>query len=351
MADVMTFEMALEKSGEFGATRHLLLGNGFSIACRPDAFRYGELLSEADFDALSIDAGPLFELLGTADFEQAIEALRVSAEVLDLYSEAGNQLIERLSADADALKEALADVLARKHPDHVGEIAVEEYERARHFLAHFHSNIYTVNYDLLLYWILMQSLQPEVPSDDGFRSDPEEEDAEWVVWEGFEGNEQRIFYLHGGLHLYDAGSQLQKITWSRTGIPLIDQIRAALAENVYPHVVTEGTSRQKLARIEHSPYLHRGLKSLNRIGGTLFVYGHSLAANDEHVLARIENSKVRALFVSLHGDPGSDDNRAIRSRAELMIGRRDLHEEHKQQRWRNSLEVFFYDATSASVWS
>ncbi len=162
-------------------------------------------------------------------------------------------------------------------PDNVGDIEGGEYASARTFLANFDGKIYTVNYDLLLYWILLQDAGPSVWKDDGFRADPDDADAEWVIWDGYEGFSQRVFYLHGGLHLYDAGSQLKKITWVRTGIPLIDQIREALAENVYPHVVTEGSSEQKLGRIEHSPYLHRGLKSLNSCGGSLLVFGHSLA--------------------------------------------------------------------------
>lgn len=45
---------------------------------------------------------------------------------------------------------------------------------------------------------------------------------------------QRVFYLHGGLHLYDSGTEFAKITYSRTEIPLVDQIRETLAEGRYP---------------------------------------------------------------------------------------------------------------------
>jgi Domain of unknown function (DUF4917) len=317
VTEILTFERALEASEKIDGNRHLLLGNGFSIACR-DSFSYGKLFDEADFSDLTIDAGPLFEIFGTADFERAIDALRVSAAILDLYECSEGETVERLRRDAETLKEALAQVLARKHPDNVNEIGREEYASARRFLANFDGGrIFTVNYDLLLYWTLLQDLEPRFRTDDGFR-DPDDPDADYVIWDGYESEGQRIYHLHGGLHLYDAGSWLKKITWKRTGIPLVDQIRDALASNVYPHVVTEGSSEQKLARIEHSPYLHRGLKSLTRCGGKLFIHGHSLDENDEHVLARIESSKVEAAFISLHGDPVSSGNRKIRERAELM---------------------------------
>lgn len=345
---MLSFDEALSASEVVGGNRHLLLGNGFSIACRED-FSYGKLFDEADFSSLGVEAESLFGIFGTADFERVIEALRISASVLQLY-QAQPESIDQIGRDASALKEALAEVLARKHPDNVGAIEDDEYATARRFLLNFDGNIYTVSYDLLLYWTLMQDGEPRVRSGDGFHSDPEEADTEWVVWDGYEDYRQRVFFLHGGLHLYDAGSQLRKITWSRTGIPLVDQIREALDQGVYPHVVTEGTSEEKLARIEHSPYLHRGLKSLNRCGGSLFIHGHSLADNDEHVLRRIENSKVEALYVSLHGRPTSAANRAIRHRAELMIERRAEHEEPKPERHRKPLAVDFYDSDSASVW-
>jgi hypothetical protein len=349
VTDIVTFGEALEASTEVGGNRHLLLGNGFSIACRPDRFLYGNLFEEADFGALGVDARDLFGLFGTADFERVVEVLRRSGEVLSLYG-SDPTLIERISGDADVLKEALAEVLSRRHPDNVGSIKPEEYASARTFLANFSGNIYTLSYDLLLYWTLMQEEGPPVASRDGFHTDPEDPDADWVIWDGFTDFRQRIFFLHGGLHLYDAGSQLQKITWSRTGVPLVDQIRASLAANIYPVVVTEGTSEQKIARIEHSPYLYRGLVSLSRIGGSLFLHGHSLDPNDEHVLRRIEASKVEVLYISVHGKPKSSANRRLIERAELMAERRTENEEVKPAVKRIALEVFFYDADSAAVW-
>ncbi len=349
MTEVMHFEEALAASEVIGGNRHLLLGNGFSIACRPDSFSYGNLFEEADFSALRVDAESLFALFGTADFERVIDALRTSEGILGLY-DMDPETAALLGSDAAALREALAEVLARKHPDNVGSIEPAEYASARGFLANFDGKIYTVSYDLLLYWTLLQDEGPPVASGDGFHSDPDDAEAEWVVWDGFRDYRQRIYFLHGGLHLYDAGTQLQKITWARTGVPLVDQIRGALADNVYPLVVTEGTSPQKIARIEHSPYLYRGLISMTRVGGSLFVHGHSLDPNDEHVLRRIESSKVEGVYVSLHGNPNSAGNKRVRHRAELMVQRRAENEAPKPPRKRIGLEVAFYDAESAAVW-
>ena len=62
---------------------------------------------------------------------------------------------------------------------------------------------------------------------------------------------QNIFYLHGALHVFDAENELKKYTWVRTGIRLIEQIRAALQANLYPLIVAEGQSQEKMARILH----------------------------------------------------------------------------------------------------
>lgn len=193
-------------------------------------------------------------------------------------------------------------------------------------------------------------MEPEITTDDGFRTDPDDPDAEWVVWDGYENSSQRIFHLHGGLHLYDAGTCLKKLTWVRTGVPLVDQIRAALDAAIYPVVVTEGSSDEKLVRIEHSLYLHRGLKSLTACGGSLFIHGHSLAENDDHILRRIEQGKVHTLFVGLHGDPTNESNQQVQQRAALMVERRAEHEVPKLERYRRPLDLVFYDSDSAGVW-
>ncbi len=200
--------------------------------------------------------------------------------------------------------------------------------------------LFTTNYDLLLYWALMQrELEPDIPCDDGFRKP--EADAAYVTWEPENTYTQNVYYLHGGLHLFDAGAQLQKYTWLNTGIPLIQQIRAALKRDLYPLFVAEGTSAQKLDRIRHHAYLSKAERSLGNIGGSLFTYGLSLAPNDEHILKGVFNSKVSTLYVSLFGDSKSPSNRKIIASAQGLIDQRPK---------RKPLKVEFYDAQSAAVW-
>ena len=79
------------------------------------------------------------------------------------------------------------------------------------------------------------------------------------------------------------------------------------------------------------------------IQGALFIYGHSLAANDEHYLKVIERGKLDHIFVGLHGDPAKAANKKIIRRAkQLAVGRKNE---------RRPLSVSFFDSGSAKVWS
>jgi hypothetical protein len=338
----MVFDEALTEANERGVHVHALLGNGFSIACRSDCFTYSALLREASFDGASVDIRKIFDAIGTTDFEQVIDVLRLAAEVVVSYDPGGDRkLARRMVSDAEVVKTALATVLASRHPNLPTALSAAEYGHARRFLSNF-ERIYTLNYDMLMYWTVMQAeIEPDVVRNDGF-GNPDDDDAPYVVWQPYvDYDQQRLFYLHGGLHLYDRGTELVKITWSRTDVPLVSQIRAALDEGRYPLIVTEGTAAQKEAKILHSAYLNHAIRSLSRITGSLSIFGHSFGASDSHILDRLSSGRVRALYVSLFGDPASGDNQALRLRAEALAAGRPAN---------RGLEVRFFDAASAKVW-
>ena len=69
---LLTFNDAIEKSKLY-SKRHLLLGNGFSIACRPNIFVYKKLFEQADFGSLSPSIKEAFNKLNTTDFERVIK--------------------------------------------------------------------------------------------------------------------------------------------------------------------------------------------------------------------------------------------------------------------------------------
>jgi hypothetical protein len=337
MPDLVSFERAIELAGQ---QPHVLLGNGFSLAWRSDIFSYNSLFERADFKSLSPNARTAFDALSTTDFEIVMRGLIQAAALVSVYTPDADRLIQTLRTDAEGLREVLIAAIAQNHPERPGDVSPSQYEACRTFLSRFKC-IYTLNYDLLLYWTIMQSeIEPSVASDDGFRT-PDSGEAEYVTWEVEKTDQQNVFYLHVALHVIDAGSELQKYTWINTGRPLIEQIRDALQRGLYPLFVAEGESSEKLAKVKHSDYLSRGYRSFAKIGGSLFIYGHSLAANDDHLVRLIERNRVSQLFMSIYGDPASEANTAIIAKAMDLAARR---------RGRIALRVHFYNAESARVW-
>jgi len=359
VSKIITFQEAIEVSKSFN-TRHLLLGNGFSIACVPSIFTYNSLFEETDFSS-NPEIRETFKNLSTTDFELVINALDNSASVLPAYDKSLNDLCRKMQLDSQKIKELLIETIASRHPAFPSEIDEEKYKSCRKFLSYFlfkgsKGRIYTLNYDLLLYWALMHKQDNEqfvIDHNDGFGRETLLDDGEleypreltWLTNE----KKQNVHYLHGALHFFDVGFQLEKNSWKDTGVALIDQARKALAENKFPLFVTEGDSEKKMEKIAHSAYLFNSYSSfegisqagLGKPGNTcLFTYGVSFSDNDKHIFNRIANGKIKQLFVGVYGDPKKERNMKIISLAEgLKSSRKDY-----------GLNITYYDSESASVW-
>lgn len=357
---IKTFQEALEEAEKYGK-KHLLLGNGFSIACKSEIFAYSSLFEEAK-KKMSVELAAIFEALGTQDFEKVIRALMDAAQIVGVYLPKAIRAKQRLITDSEQLKSDLIQAVAGTHPARPYDVSDDQYSACRMFLSNFLGDgmggkVYTFNYDLLLYWTLMHEGEETeydrvvLNHDDGFRKDSDNLDADYVEWqgEGASNKGQNVHYLHGALHLFDAGHQLQKYTWINTGKALVDQANEALQNNAFPLFVAEGSSSSKQTKIMHSAYLHHNLKSFASVcavkannGKALFVYGHSFDSNDAHVLNKIGYGKINHLFVSLYGDPDSAANQKIRSNVDAIVALRSA--------LGPQLDVTYYDAVSAAVW-
>ncbi len=318
------------------------------MAYDPSKFGYAVLANRAaEQDLLPNLARVMMEHLGTSDFEKVMRTLSSAAETLRVI-DPEQPLVQQLSEAVDELREALAKSIAGLHPERPYEISEKQYLSTREFLDRFGS-IYTVNYDLLLYWSLMQNFPPDhlaKGQDDGFRDSGITGDNT-VLWNIYSPHTQSIHYLHGALHLFLGEDGLRKITWIRTADALIDQARRQLEADRYPLYVAEGGSSEKLDKINRSAYLSKALRSLTACGGALTIYGHSLDANDEHVLQAIVRSKISQIAISLYGDPKSAANREIIQRAELLRVKRSQMPGGE----RRPLTVDFFDAGSVGLWA
>jgi hypothetical protein len=302
-----------ERATQGAKSKSVLLGNGFSLACRPEPFRYSTLFAAADFGQRAGVIRQAFEALVTEDFEKVTGRLHAAAELMAIYSDS-RRLPQELMRDAASIKDALVSAIASTHPARPGDIGDAEYVCVRRFLAGF-DRIYTVNYDLLMYWARNQDeLEPKGWStDDGFREEQR--------WAGTE-TDQQIFFLHGGLHLYQHKSGVRKRAFSKDGTPIIDRVRSALKKDIFPLFVSEPTSALKLERITANPYLSYCLRHLSQESGTVLIYGHQLAEVDAHILKALDSSAVTEIFVTVFGDPASDDGRRVHANARAYLERR-----------------------------
>lgn len=355
MPNIISFEEAIADSSQF-SKRHLLLGNGFSIDCRSDIFHYASLFGEADFDGMS-EARRVFDALKTQDFELAIKSLENGSKILPVYLPDARESSSLMLTHAEQLKDLLVTTIAGNHPETPAAIPDEKFWACRKFLSYFlgDSNnggqVYTLNYDLLLYWTLMHDDMPfddpiNLDTNDGFGNDEDDSDADYVIWQGDSGSKgQRVHYLHGALHLFDAGSDLKKYTWNRNGQPLVQQARASLEQGYFPLFVAEGTSTQKKNKIRHNAYLHHSFKSfvanVDQPKPCFFIFGHSMAENDDHILKKIGRGKFQKLYVGIYGAPDNQGNKVIVSRANILSAQRNE---------RNPLDIVFFDSSSANVW-
>ncbi|MGZ0707312.1 DUF4917 family protein [Coraliomargarita sp. W4R53] len=337
----ITFEKALTESEN--KAKHILLGNGFSIACRPDLFHYTKLWEEAKSNGSLDGTEKVFESLKTSDFEKVIRSLRDTCKTLESYPDAPREFVEKLRQDAEALRETLVQTIAKNHPDYPSEISDDEYKTCRKFLKNF-DRFFTTSYDLLLYWAIMHEPGPEKVNkrDDGFRKPVSNPDADYVSWEPYRSWYQNTFYLHGALHIFDTQTEIKKYTWNNTEVRLIDQIRDALDREFYPIFISEGRSEEKYAKIRHSDFLSASYTKLSILDGVLFTFGHSLGEGDKHIIDAIARSKVSKVYIGIHGDKNSESNQRLIETG-LALPRKRMDD-------RYDLDVYFYDSTDVNVW-
>lgn len=348
MTELLNFSDVLKNTDP--RKRVCLLGNGFSIACRPDIFSYRALLDQLK-DALVGEVRDriigAFDSLATCDFGQVLSALGNAISLGAHYGVSDEQL-GHMEEDLLTVREALAELLASKHPEGPNKLDEAERKLCAQFLANF-KKVYSLNYDLLLYWTVLNG-GLECSFSDGFRNadDDPDEQLDYVVWQLGNEKSTALYYLHGELHLFAHGGVLRKLTWSRTNVPLKSQIRKALREQRFPLFVAEGDAASKLAKIVSHAYLARAYRSFQELHGDLVVYGCSLAASDEHIVKALrENRHLKSIHVSLYKDPNADPNRKIRAACEAL---RDANNAERKP-GDPQLAVHFFDAESAEVWT
>ncbi|MCG5234801.1 DUF4917 family protein [Xanthobacter oligotrophicus] len=322
MPPIISFDDAI--SATANQDRALLIGNGFSSKF----FSYKTLL-----DSVAIGSEEpvmkLFKKLDTFDFESVIRSLTDAAAVSETYGDTDSA--SRFLGDADSLRAQLVHAIRANHPTNRTDIETI-IPSCIEFLNSF-NKFFSLNYDLLLYWVLLEN--PKTFVGDGF--------GLGVVSQGMigpfkEGAYCNTYYLHGGLHLFsDHQGDIHKHLKNSNGI--IDAITSTIEnKKKLPTYVAEGTSWQKVAKINSVEYLRFCYTTLGRMEGNLFIFGHSAADNDSHIYNKIFSSNIEHIYFGVYR-PNSEN-----------IAQLDSQLARYQRLAKSKIDYTFYDAESAKVW-
>ena len=317
--ELMTYQSVIEYlKGEKRKT-HLLLGNGFSMAYDRSIFSYNAL-STFIADSDDEDLKKLFISLNTKNFESIMQQLDVFIEIAKIFN-VEDIIIDKICKKSDILKNSLIEAVKGLHPEHVFKIPEEKSKSCSEFLRVYlecGGCIFSTNYDLLLYWVLMRNAThgavdgfgKELENQpDGFEPDWEPEFSETLYW-GIHKDNQNTFYLHGALPIFDTGIEVIKETYTKKDNKyLLDNIKSRMDKKEYPIFVTAGNADEKLRHIAHNKYLTYCYDKFCSIDGSLVTFGFCFGDNDAHIISAINkaarqplNSRLRSIYIGVYSD-------------------------------------------------
>jgi hypothetical protein len=341
------FQEVLQYLTKSKRTKHLLLGNGFSLAYDVNIFSYNALNTfiEKTENKLLLK---LFEIVNTKNFELIMQQLDNFCRLAEEFT-SDKKLKAKIEAASEALKKSLVDAVRELHPEHVFRIPQERSHCCAKFLGQFLNNdghVFTTNYDILLYWVMMRNKDKIPNAIDGFGRYAEEtdeyvpyEDLEFsdLVW-GKHREEQNVHYLHGTLPLFDTGVSILKEEYDTQDM-LLDKVKKRIENKDYPIFVTAGNGEQKLTHIMHNQYLTFCYDSLCSIEGSLITFGFNFGQYDEHIIEAINcaakhgkkvQNRLWSIYIGVYSD---NDRKHIESIANKF-----------------KCKVNLYDAKTANVW-
>ena len=299
--EIKTYQDVLEHLKKSKRQKHLLLGNGFSMSYDKKIFSYNAL---SDFVKNSEDEllQKLFGIINTCNFELIMSQLDVFYELAkDFVKDKG--LAKSIKTARDSIKRSLVDAISALHPEQVFKIPKTKSESCALFLKEYfegEGHIFSANYDLLLYWVLMRNQDVLGEVCDGFGKQylegTESEDGEPVFGDlewGPNLAEQRVHYLHGALHIFDTGVSIEKEIYN--GDYLLENIKKRIEDKEYPVFVTAGDGDQKLKHILHNQYLDYCYKQLSSISGSLITFGFHFGDYDQHIIDAINKAAKRSI--------------------------------------------------------
>lgn len=316
---------------------NILIGNGFSIWFS-ERFKYHTLLEECT-DLEQADKA-LFDRLQTSNFEACLNALNSARTVNDLYG-----ILDSHGTSYDRVKKSLIEVIRKVHIDHA-EVDGHKFEIAKSLFKKS-TNVFTTNYDLLLYWTILKI-------NDRFNYNKQFGDLFFnsdkisglhFSEEFKEKKDKWIYYLHGALHIYTENGLVKKMSASQSR-NLLSALENNIDQGSPPLFVSEGDWRLKQKQIDLNPYLRFSLNCLKKLKGPLTIFGHGLTQEaDKHIINTICDSGVDKIIYGMYCN--DKDSRDID--LEIARIRKDFRNKEVEFFDSNTLFEYTYDPGFGNV--
>lgn len=331
--EILSYDYVVDYLAKNNRQKHLLLGNGFSMAYDSKIFSYNALYEFID----SIDnplLKKLFSIIGNKNFEIVMQQLDNFLEIAEIFG-TDKELIKKIKDAGNELKNSLIDAVKGLHPEHVFTIPEEKSSACYKWLNEYLSkggNVFTTNYDLLLYWVLMRNDSQN--HTDGFGRD--KEDEEFVPYDeanyselrwGKNKKNQNTHYLHGALPFFDTGVDIIKEEYTTEHF-LLQNINERMLRKEYPIFVTSGNGREKLMNIMHNKYLTFCYEQLCNIQGSLVTFGFNFGEYDEHIIEAINKAakqgkrtgeKLLSIYVGVYSESDAEHIESIRKQFKCKV--------------------------------
>ncbi len=308
MLSMLTFDQVCQETR--GTSVSLLLGNGFSIGF-DSIFNYNNLKYVV--------------------FTKAFEDIDVEELMFSVFN-SPDDVVEHV-------KKGLINGILAVHPN----MGSGKFQRCVAFLMNF-GKVYTLNYDLILYWAINSDQQLRDRFRDGFGIERQQRFPEWP-----NSDTTTTFYLHGSLILHCTNPErgghacprssrechIEKYKHPKGLIAhstWIELFRLRTNAGKYPHFVSEGDAKRKLDRIQRCTYLKGCYEALKGERGNLVTYGVSFE-KDTHILSAIRASGVTCCYVGIYD---AENCSTLVQKAVSLCS--------------NLRTVKFYDARTANVW-
>jgi len=275
----------------------ILIGNGFSINLNP-SFNYTSLF-ETFLQSLPIEKATIYKKMNNSNFESILKDFQKVARINKLFSIDYNPIKEALLE----IRSGLVTAITTNHPTKVDIDKIRLLKIGKELS--FFGDIFTLNYDLLLYHTILLMNDYYEEKDEDFRYS----DFFWKsLPNNFLGfgypqnysNRGSIYYLHGAIFLFNDGFDAIKLKLNSSENEILDSIKKAINRGVVPLFISEGTSKEKSYLIRQNEYLTRCISDLAYRTDTLVIYGASLLSQDNHIVNAINFKEKRKIAISLY---------------------------------------------------